>query len=465
MSVFFISSHPPRLSGVLTSCVMHHQHKAWIVTVDMGYGHQRATFPLRDLAYTDIITANQYPGIPKNDRQIWEKSQYWYEVVSRFKQVPLIGESVFNLYDHLQEIEPFYPKRDLSKPTLLLKQIDRIIRGGWGKHLIHRLNKRRIPLVTSFFSTALMADIHGYQGPIYCIVTDADMSRSWVAADPAKSSIRYFAPTYRVAERLKLYGVPEERVFLTGFPLPKENTGKKSELSTIKSDLLQRLSNLDPSRRYITQYERTLREHLGSVPHKRSTHPLTIVFAVGGAGAQRELGETILESLREPILKERLKLIVVAGVRKEIRDGIMARAQALGIRHCCGRGFDVLYEKEKFDYFHSFNRLLRTTDVLWTKPSELCFYSALGIPIVMAPAVGSQEKFNKLWMKSLAAGISQQDPRYVHEWLFDWLDSGWLAEAAMQGFLEAPRHGTYNIETIINQHPEQMKQVRTVLQY
>ena len=32
--------------------------KAWVITVDMGYGHQRAAYPLKDIAYERIITAN-----------------------------------------------------------------------------------------------------------------------------------------------------------------------------------------------------------------------------------------------------------------------------------------------------------------------------------------------------------------------------------------------------------------------
>ena len=32
--------------------------QAWVVAVDMGYGHQRAAYPFRDIAYEGIITAN-----------------------------------------------------------------------------------------------------------------------------------------------------------------------------------------------------------------------------------------------------------------------------------------------------------------------------------------------------------------------------------------------------------------------
>jgi len=100
-------------------------------------------------------------------------------------------------------------------------------------------------------------------------------------------------------------------------------------------------------------------------------------------------------------------------------------------------------------YFKRFNEKLKKTDILWTKPSELSFYSALGLPIIIAPAVGSQEDFNKRWLEKSGFGISQGDPDYVDEWLFDWLDQGYLAEAAFEGFVEGERLGTYNIEKIV----------------
>ena len=88
---------------------------------------------------------------------------------------------------------------------------------------------------------------------------------------------------------------------------------------------------------------------------------------------------------------------------------------------------------------------MHTTDILWTKPSELSFYCALGIPIIMTPAIGPQEKCNRRWLREIGAGIKQQDPEYANQWLFDLLNRGRLAEAAWNGFLKARKYGTYNI--------------------
>ena len=52
----------------------------WLVGADMGYGHQRTAFPLKDFAYKqEIINANHYKEIPWKDRKIWEIGKKSYE--------------------------------------------------------------------------------------------------------------------------------------------------------------------------------------------------------------------------------------------------------------------------------------------------------------------------------------------------------------------------------------------------
>ena len=113
------------------------------------------------------------------------------------------------------------------------------------------------------------------------------------------------------------------------------------------------------------------------------------------------------------------------------------------------KGIEIIFGDNIEDYFRKFNLALRKTDILWTKPSELSFFAALGLPIIIAPPVGSQEEFNRRWLQKSGFGIQQENPNYINEWLFDWLDKGYLAEAAMQGFVEGESLGTINIEKII----------------
>ena len=99
------------------------------------------------------------------------------------------------------------------------------------------------------------------------------------------------------------------------------------------------------------------------------------------------------------------------------------------------------------------NEILRTTDILWTKPSELVFYTALGLPIIMAPPLGAHEHRNRAWLKKIGSGLDQADPGQAHQWLFNWLDQGRLARAALNGFASASRQGTYAVEEHIRGNP------------
>jgi hypothetical protein len=446
----------------------NHQ-KAWVVAVEMGYGHERAAFPLRELAYKGkIINASNYPGMPKEDRKIWKESKKFYEFMSRFKRVPFVGKTVFNIYDKFQEILPFYPKRDLSKPSLQLKRTISLIKEKeWGKHLIHSFEKKPLPLITTFFILAYMAEIWGYSGDIYCVICDADISRVWAPIDPAKSKIKYFAPNYRVVDRLKFYGVRTENIFLTGFPLPKETTGGRY-LEILRHDLAVRLVHLDPKNIYIPRYQLTIAENLRSEwPPQKSIrpHPPTLMFAVGGAGAQRELGIEIVKNLSQKIKAGKIRIILVAGIRNEVNRYFKRCLRQYGLGKYLNRHIEIIFSNNSSDYFKKFNHALREVDILWTKPSELSFYTALGLPIIIAPPIGSQEKFNKKWLITIGSGIEPEDVKYVDQWLFDWLESGWFARAAMQGFMEAGKYGTYNIKKIIRRKVGEVRKIKTALQY
>jgi len=422
--------------------------KAWVVDVNMGYGHQRTAYPLKDLAPEGkIIHANDYEGIPNKDRRIWEMGRKGYEFISKFKRLPIIGEPAFGLFDNFQKILDFYPKRNLSKPNFQLKQELKRIRKGCGKDLIETLAKNPLPFITTFFTPAYMAEAFDYPNDIYCVICDADISRTWASLNPSQSRIKYFAPNAWTTNRLKLYGVKKKNIFLTGYPLPMENIGT-SKLEILKQDLKERLFHLDPKKSYSQKYKALIKEHLGSLP-KTSKRPLTIMFAVGGAGAQKEIGTRIAGSLKQAIKEKKIKLILVAGIRKEVKEYFLQHITLLGLKEHLGSNIEIIFAPKIGDYFEQFNLALRKTDILWTKPSELSFYTGLGLPILIAPTIGSQESFNRKWLLTLGSGILQENPVYTHQWLFDFLDSGRLAEAAMQGFIEAEKLGTLNIKKII----------------
>ncbi len=269
--------------------------KTWLVAVDMGYGHQRALFPLRDLSPTGkLLIANNYDGISAAEKNLWDEGRAIYERISRLNNVPLIGPTLFGLFDRFQAVPTSPPRGINDHPTLQVRQNYYLIKRGWGRELITILNTKSIPLITSFFTVAFMAEEHGFNGEIFLLICDTDISRAWAPLVPAKSRIKYLASTEQAAARLASYGVPKHNIFLTGFPLPTENSEKISGVQKIYEARLKRLK---------------LFEKQGFT----SKNPLTLMFAIGGAGAQQWIAGDLINNLKTLIREQEINLHLVAG--------------------------------------------------------------------------------------------------------------------------------------------------------
>ncbi len=419
--------------------------QAWVVSINMGLGHQRATYPLREIAHEDILLIGTPSVSSQQEIKLWTKLTHTYEFLSKIKKVPIIGEPLYGIVDRIQNIPPLYPLRDMSKPCFNNAIINRYIKRGLGETLMDKVKKEPFPFISSYPVPAMIADYYEHSRN-YCIVCDAQINRAWVNSDPAKSKIMYMAPCGRSVHRLRQYGVPDERIFLTGFPLPKTLLGGP-DLEILKHDLGQRLNYLDPNNRFWPLHGMNVEHFIG----KKNMQPLkqrvlNITYAVGGAGAMKEVGLQIAGSLKPYIKNRELKVNLIAGVRKEVRDYFETGLKELGFSE--GEVY-VLYSDSIYDYFEKFNALMRITDILWTKPSELSFYAGLGLPVVMCPPLGSQEVYNRQWLIEIQAGIDEKDPRYTHQWLMHLLEQGRLAEAAWDGFLKARKYGTFKIEEIL----------------
>ena len=170
-----------------------------------------------------------------------------------------------------------------------------------------------------------------------------------------------------------------------------------------------------------------------------------------------------MTSLRTRISRHELRLNLVAGVRHDVAAYYEKAAISLGLRKQLGKSLVIPTFESRMGYFEGFTKLLETTDVLWTKPSELSFYTGLGIAIIMAPTIGSQEDFNRLWLQYVGGGVTQFETSHADEWLFDWIDSGGVARLALNGYLEAPTHGTYRIEDIVLGRPSELHKLPLIV--
>ncbi len=170
-----------------------------------------------------------------------------------------------------------------------------------------------------------------------------------------------------------------------------------------------------------------------------------MAFAVGGAGAQSELGERLAAALAPDLRDGRLRLALIAGVRAEVAEGFERALDAAGLGGLPRESVEIVLEPDLLSYLARFNRLLAEIDVLWTKPSELTFFAALGLPLVLSSPVGTHERYNRRWLVENGAGLKQRNLHHPGGWLAELLADGTLAAAAWSGYTRLPKHGLYRI--------------------
>jgi UDP-N-acetylglucosamine:LPS N-acetylglucosamine transferase len=213
--------------------------------------------------------------------------------------------------------------------------------------------------------------------------------------------------------------VRKENIVVTGFPLPPTLEHRA------ETNLEQRVERLAGIR--------------CSGVRDADRVPL-LTFAVGGAGAQAERGRQLLRALKQPLRAGALRLALVAGTRPRL--GARFRQWCVSEFGEDWRGAVEVLEADSFEpYYRRFNKLLERTDLLWTKPSELVFYAALGLPLILDDPVGAHEKANARWVIGHGAGVVSPAPARIWPDLERWFAEGALAGCARSGFENLPRGG------------------------
>jgi hypothetical protein len=429
---------------------MPHTANAAVVAIDMGYGHLRGAEPLAALLGTTVLHADRPPIGDASDQRAWLRVRQFHEQMSRLSQLPAIGGAVRSVLDATTSIAPLYPYRDLSPPTFGAEIFAMLIRRGLGKTMVSHLEKSDATLVTTFYGPAVQADELGWERTV-CVITDTDINRIWVPRDASATRILYCVPSLRAQRRLRSYGVPESRIVYTGFPLPDELVGGPL-LSVLKQNLAARLLRLDPQSKFRSQARHDIDAFLGPLPVADAKPPL-LTFAVGGAGAQTRIARQFLPSFRHALATGKMRLALVAGVRPGIAEQFVEWIREADMASELNHGIRIVVEADWSAYYRSFNLLLAETDILWTKPSEMVFYAALGLPEILSWPVGVHERYNRRWVMEGGAGFKQNDPRFAGQWVLDWLNDGTLAAGAWSGFLRLPKVGSHRIADLVRTSP------------
>jgi hypothetical protein len=148
-----------------------------------------------------------------------------------------------------------------------------------------------------------------------------------------------------------------------------------------------------------------------------NSEPRRFMLTMGGAGAQRELFKAIVDHCRPMIEKDELTLFVNLGDHEDNWDWLKGelggapvtthfdweetKAFADEIRDSSASGLHVFLYDNTFHGVYASNYLMRVTDVMITKPSELAFYP---IPKIFNERVGAHEAWGAIRSAELGDG-------------------------------------------------------------
>jgi hypothetical protein len=421
-----------------TSATTPSHEEPWIVAVDMGYGHLRAAAAIAAAAGTVVRRGDRKPLAGWVERCSWRSVRGLYNILMRCASATPARWPFRRLLMALTEIPPVGsdPPADAIRSSHLLRRlIGAGICGG-----VLRAHPVDAPLISTFYAHAVAAAESGRRD-VWCVVTDSDIHRVWVPVEPRRHRVRYCVPAEGTGRRLQSYGVPEEDIVVTGFPLPPERVGGR-DLPVLRRELWARLLRLDRNGHFLKIHGAEVQSALGPRPENHTAAPL-VAFCVGGSGAQIGAVRRVLPAAAEAVRAGRLRLLLVAGARPAVARRFRRWLRSDGLRE--GEGIEIVEAPEFDAYVTSFHGRLGEVDAIWTKPSEMTFMAGLGIPLLLAPALGAHEERNR--ELALAAGAALDTPRAaeIPDRVLAAVEDGSLAAAAWAGFKGFPADGAWRI--------------------
>lgn len=158
------------------------------------------------------------------------------------------------------------------------------------------------------------------------------------------------------------------------------------------------------------------------IARKENNKPMRFLLTIGGAGAQKEIFAAIIKYLIPYIKEQKAALYVNVGDYKNVWDALLSEIPEM--KALCSEHFDdwakteefateALDEKVNITGIHGFwhknifeavyctNLLMRSADVLVTKPSELAFYP---IPKLFIKRVGKHEMWGAIHSAEIGEG-------------------------------------------------------------
>jgi len=361
-----------------------------ISTIRMGFGHYRIAMAgasaARAMGFTpywlDLLSV---PGITTD---VISYCNRWYSFFSRVSQ----RSNLFNKY-----VWETVSTGDRTLPVLQQLMHAWIVAWPWRfmknnikdykmSELFRNLHEAlppQMPMLTAHMWNCMGAAAGGMSNVVDMMFDNWPMA--FQLTEGVKHAVQSPSGYYRFRSLLGfderdrvLKAMPQEELYCTGHHVDHEL------VANIEADCGKRLQRM------------------------QAKEPRRLLITMGGAGAQRELFQAVIEHCLPLIRKEQVTLFVNLGdhrdnwdwLRGEMKDDIgllqthfdweATRNLADAVRDSPAAGLHVFLFDNTFHAVYATNYLMRVTDVLITKPSELAFYP---VPKIFNARVGGHEKW------------------------------------------------------------------------
>ncbi len=389
-----------------------------VTTALMGFGHLRAAHNIASFGHATVARVDREPYVGLVDKIVWDGAQNTHTHASR--EVDGKNKLLYNWFEGMMKI----PEGD-SSPSMAASRFVRAIgKLGVGRKFFTSLDSRYPTLVHTFYLPAMLSVYRKYPGRDFLLLCDTDFHRVWVPVDPKAGNLKYMVPISKSADRLISYGVRPDEIYTTGFPLPAAYTGTK-DLSTLITAFNARRNRL----------------------RRDSNVPFTLMFPFSGAGAYFNLLAELVKSMTGSFIEGSLRLIVFCGDNERAFTGTKNLFISCNLED--SEYTEIIFDKDIFSSFDRFNEALKSTDLIITKPSELVFYAALGIPMAFLPPIGSHEARNREYLIENGCAVDLPDISEFSRWLDENRKNEKLLSLAEEGYRSLPRMGASQIHELV----------------
>ena len=158
---------------------------------------------------------------------------------------------------------------------------------------------------------------------------------------------------------------------------------------------------------------------------KENGKPMRFLLTIGGAGAQRELFAEVIKHLIPAVKENKAAICINIGDYKKVWDALKRDVPSLNMlgkthfdnwentKSFCEEAIDgemsgihVFCHENIFEAVYCTNLLMRSADVLLTKPSELAFYP---VPKLFLKRIGGHEKWGAIHSAECGDGTLECD--------------------------------------------------------